>query len=518
MDKLSTEIKNYTQSISGGPKNRQGRAFVRVLQFFAIMIALSIFARGAAGITMPLVKVSGLTTQNIRSTDEFHGTMAAANKEKIKLPAEMKIEEIDATPGTTVEVGDTLITLSTAEMDKNLSTQEISLQEMEIKLAELQKPMKQDSSGLESAKKAQEAAQKSYDKTASGGIVRDAEAELEKARTDYENAKTDVAKYKKEMADVKKDHPEDSAKFEAAKAKYDAAVIRKNTCEERIETAKQAVETAKKQSAEDIEAAKSTLDDANTALDEAQKAFNEETPSFNLESKKRKLEIDKAVQEIGEQKKMVERLRELATNKGKITATVAGTVVEITPQSGATTTEQDYISISTGSSGYIAEFSVSQDKARAIKMGSIVNITMGDYYWGAEGRVVGKGVPDESGNVMMRASVTGADFQDGDQVNVNLVYSDKQYWTCVPIGAVRPESGGYYVLVLQDRNTILGTQTVARKQTVTIMDKDKNYAAIEGIYEQNARIVVSAGKPVNDGDMVRIDDEGAKNDTSSSEN
>ena len=51
---------------------------------------------------------------------------------------------------------------------------------------------------------------------------------------------------------------------------------------------------------------------------------------------------------------------------------------------------------------------------------------------------------------------------------------------------------------------------MARKVAVTLQDQDKEYAAVECLYEYDMRVVVSSNKPVNDGDMVRLDEASTK--------
>jgi hypothetical protein len=184
---------------------------------------------------------------------------------------------------------------------------------------------------------------------------------------------------------------------------------------------------------------------------------------------------------------------------------VAGSVTAVTASQGVITTTADYVRVSTGAEGYLVEFSVGRDKVKDIKIGNTVMVKKTGFYYGEEARVVARGAPNESGSVVVKAQLTTTDWSAGDTVSVAVIYSDKQYWSCVPLAALRPDTGGaYYVLMLAERGTVLGTQTVAQKVTVTVQDKDNNFAAIEGVMEYNAQVIVSASKPVKDGDTVRV--------------
>ncbi|MFV0412711.1 MAG: hypothetical protein ACK5L3_05495 [Oscillospiraceae bacterium] len=523
MAKIKQWFQTIGKKLKGFPKGRQGKAFSRILQFFALMVVLTIFARGAAGVTMPEVTVAALSQQTIRNATDYSGTITATNKQDVKLPAGLTIQKINVASGSVVKEGDELVTFDTATVQQSLTEQRIALQDLKLQLAELQKSLNQDSAALDAAKSSQAAAQSAYDYAQTAGNQRLAAAQTEVNNqianlTTAQDAKKTAEDYFNSLATPWGTTPPDKndplypeyQKWLEAQAAKDSAIAALSQAQTAKDTAEAALATAQIDVPKDIAAAKKTLDDANAALSAAQKAYDEAKPAFNLEAQKRQLEISKKKQEISKQEEAVAKLQALAGQNSVITAPVAGTVTNITAAVGAVTADTDYVRISTGAEGYLAEFPVPKDNAKDIKVGNAVSVKQGNYYWGAEARVVGKSMPDETGMITVRAQLTGTDWADGDAVTVTVVFSDRQYWNCVPVAAVRPEADGYYVLVLYEENTILGTQTVARKVTVTIQDQDKTNAAIDGIYENNARIVVSSTKPVSDGDMVRISEESSK--------
>lgn len=81
------------------------------------------------------------------------------------------------------------------------------------------------------------------------------------------------------------------------------------------------------------------------------------------------------------------------------------------------------------------------------------------------------------------------------------------YQTCIPIAALR-QSGPdqYYVLVLREKETILGTELVAEKQEITLLKHDSRSAAIEGALSGQDRLILSSSKELKDGDTVVLKD------------
>lgn len=66
------------------------------------------------------------------------------------------------------------------------------------------------------------------------------------------------------------------------------------------------------------------------------------------------------------------------------------------------------------------------------------------------------------------------------------------------------ENKRYFVYVLREENTILGTELAAEKRMVEVLDKNDRYAAIEpGAVDESTELIVTATKEFGDGDIVR---------------
>lgn len=568
MGRMRDGLKNIGNKLKSTPKGKQSRAFVRIVQFFVLMLILTIFARGAAGVTMPVVTVTGLSQQSISTASEFNGVISSASKEDVKMPVGLKVTQVLVSAGNTVKAGDELVTFDVQTVQDSLMEQKIALQDLEVKLAELQKPADDDNDPLKSAEKAVESAQKALNDgratadqsvAAAQDALNKADGELGAAQGAYDTAVANLnslnkpENYPNDLPEIIPPEPEPPVKPEdpddtAAWEKYGLDLQEYNTkheawlkemelynqaakphndyaaAEQAVATAQQEVaaqETARGMAAsmldetalsasKQIESLQEVLDDANENLADIKKQIAEGKPLAQLQEEKRKLEIQKTKQSITEQEEALTKLELLAASNGTVTATIDGMVTQVSVVKDAVTTETDYVRLATSAGGYVVEFNVTQENARQIKVGSMVSVKLPNYYGGTEARVVGRSMAGEGGAITMRAQMMSGEWTDGDSVSVNVVFSDKTYWTCVPLSAVRPDTEGQYVLMLYEENTILGQQTVARKVPVEIQDKDENYAALSEIYESNPRIVVSSSKPVNDGDMVRLSEESTK--------
>ncbi|MDL2219523.1 hypothetical protein LJC04_04185 [Ruminococcaceae bacterium OttesenSCG-928-O06] len=557
MSKIKEWFKTLGAKLKNFPKGQQSKAFVRIVQFFALMLVLTIFARGAAGVTMPEVQAAAPGQQQIRNADDFSGTVTSANKQDEKLPAGLTVSRVHVSSGSTVAVGDDLVTFDTETLQENLLNAQGVLLSLQQELQQLEESTVVDDTALKAAQRAYDAAKAAYDAAATGvnnanaavnaaqaaldNVQSNVQAEVDKAYYDLAAQETAVAN---KVTDTKSDYdtymagytgsdpggtpPTDDptaihlyslwqsaitaqtdwqTAFNEAQANLgkvaEIVAARKPQLQSALSDAKSTQATANSS----LASAKDALTAAEEALHKAQQEYNEAKEDSALAEQLRQNNIRKKKLEIQKQQQVVADVNKIMGTGGTVRATVAGTVTQVTVAQSGITTEADYVRISTGDEGYVAEFSVSQEKARDIRLGNTVSVKTTGSYWGTDARVVGKSIP-ENGMVTVRAQMSSQQWNDGDAVTVTVVYNDSYYYSCVPISAVRSEGGTSYVLVLREENTILGTQTVARKVEVTVAAQDDKYAALDGsFYEYDVKVIVSSTKPVSDGDMVRLGEE-----------
>ncbi len=580
MGKIKGFFKGLNSRLKRLPGGRQGKAFVRVLQFFAIMIVLTIFARGVAGVTMPEVTLTGLSQQTISVNDQFSGTVTASSKTDIAPPPGLKVAAVHVNIGEFVQIGADLVSFDTVALDEQLLNARNTLLGLQQQLQALQESDGPDNSAITMAEELRDDAKKRVDtmtsacnlaqstKDDAAAAVTAAEQNLKavsdpaQQQIDYNNA---LAAINKDLTDAQ--NAEDGAKttYEVAlgaiktltddpswtefdpdyvlavqeaerlqgiwlqaqaentrlKAEYvDPDTAAKAQVQAAVSNAEAAVADARNAAAlaqADWETANDNLDDANEALASAQKTLDEAIEDFNkaennaaLTEQIRQNNIRLKRLEIDDQQKVVDDVLVLQSAGGTLKATEEGTVSDLTMVSGATTGEADYVQISTGSMGLMVEFVVTQAQMRNIKIGDAIMVQRDGYYYSTEARVASRGLADENGYITVRAQLQSYDFDDGDRVSINIQISSGSYWYCVPVSAIRPDAGESYVLVLYERSTVLGMQTIAVKTPVTVLEQNSEYAAIDGLYDSQARIVLSSSKPVNDGDMVRVSEESSR--------
>ena len=90
----------------------------------------------------------------------------------------------------------------------------------------------------------------------------------------------------------------------------------------------------------------------------------------------------------------------------------------------------------------------------------------------------------------------------GISITGDLWQSD--YDLCIPMSALRQDSDGYFVYVMETTQTLMGIDKRAVRRDVFIENTDGRYAAVSGDISSNDQVILSSSKPLSDGDSVRV--------------
>ena len=90
----------------------------------------------------------------------------------------------------------------------------------------------------------------------------------------------------------------------------------------------------------------------------------------------------------------------------------------------------------------------------------------------------------------------------GISITGDLWQSD--YDLCIPMSALRQDSDGYFVYVMETTQTLMGIDKRAVRRDVFIENTDGRYAAVSGNISSNDQVILSSSKPLSDGDSVRV--------------
>lgn len=277
---------------------------------------------------------------------------------------------------------------------------------------------------------------------------------------------------------------------------------------------------------EEMNKAKKALDDYIAMPEEDKDEMVEQSLKMDYENKKSMydeavkqandtLDLDRVLQDVkdslnlDEYYKELDKIKPLVDLGGKVKAPKEGIVTSVFAESGGITTDT-IISIADKTSGYKFVGQIEASKRNQIKQGQSVDLNLSTVGYVEKLTIDAISKSNENPDMIDITVTLPAGVGEIDDTGDIIISSkSKKYGTCVPLAALRQGNGSdYYVLVVSERETVLGTEKVAKKIDVKIEKKDNEFAALsEGIVARNEAVIISSNKTVEDGDRVRLETE-----------
>ena len=245
---------------------------------------------------------------------------------------------------------------------------------------------------------------------------------------------------------------------------------------------------------EAVKQRQSTIQSANRTLEDAKVPENVDTATALT-----------ANDDLEEKQLAVDELQKVMDVNGKITAPSDGLITKVNVTTGETTTEDTAIRISDQSAGY--KFTATLDKASAKYLSKDDKVTLdlgnGTTVEGLTVQSIDVSAEDKN-SYELTVSIPAKVKKLGSIATLKVEKASKKYDTCVPLGALHSDGDKYYVYVINEKDTILGTETAVDKVQVDILDKNNEQAAIEGSFSWGQQFVLTSSKTLRNGDRVRL--------------
>ena len=289
-----------------------------------------------------------------------------------------------------------------------------------------------------------------------------------------------------------------------------------------IESKNQSVTTA----LNELNAAEKALNDYAALKDEEKDPMTQESLNADYENKKAMYnqvvseandttDLDRNLQDIKDSVdtekyyKEIEKLQPLIEAKGLVKSDREGIVTSVFAESGGVTSDT-IISIADNNSGYKFIAQIEKDKRSTVKQGQEVALTLNNSQTVDKLTIEAIANSTENPGYLDITVILPVGIGEIDDMGELIISSTaKKYGTCVPLAALRQgENNNYYVLAVSEKETVLGTEKVAKKIEVRVEKKDGEFAAIsDGTIARNEQVIVGSNKTVEDGDRVRLETE-----------
>lgn len=291
---------------------------------------------------------------------------------------------------------------------------------------------------------------------------------------------------------------------EAEKEAADAALL----CYQQSKAAgtQQSVETVKEQLEEEIRLKKQAYEDAVTAANDslrsAGRAVEDASASQGTDSTG---EIDAIVREQAELQ--LSKLENLMEAEGKVLSPIDGIVTEIHIMTGERSTDGTAILLADAKAGckLVIQVPIGQEKYIARNDKAVVKADGKKKEW-KDLTIDSVRISDENKEMLdVTVQLPADSLEIGEAATLTVTKISESYDCCIPVSAIYQNNGKYFVYVVNETESVLGTELTLQRIDVTVLDKNETDAALQtGSISSQQEVVISANKSISDGSRVRM--------------
>lgn len=211
--------------------------------------------------------------------------------------------------------------------------------------------------------------------------------------------------------------------------------------------------------------------------------------------------------DMEEIQKKQRKIEEFTDSKGQIKAPVDGVVVDTGLQAGDRIQDGRQLRLAVGGLEMKAQIDRETAGAGLLKKGSMMQVKLAGQSKNVETEVEDLNHLAEDGKIQVTAGMPEGQGRLGDLVSFTANIESGIYPCVIPIEALREDNEGYYCLAAEPEKTILGEELKAVRIQVDVLEKSSSAAAVSGPVTKEMKLITESGKPVSEGDRVRVVEE-----------
>ena len=522
--------------------------------FLAVMLVLTFFSNTFMNHSLAEVATQSVTSGSITAKVRGTGTVESNGSYQVKAQATREIRAVMVKVGQEVNQGDVLFVLGegpSEELDaatENLRQLQLSYQRTAVNMPSFdysldERNIEKAKETLANAQAAENSAKAALEQNANvpETELKAAQARLDSANQVLTDAKSELQKRYNEavalrdsaqakLKNVLNAPPADGAS-EEEKSEYQKKLA---DAQAELDAANALLESLDPSVDPTVKAAQAEADAAQAELDailnragpyaesynkavEARKAAEDElfTLEYNLNQTKIQnnktaaaaaLELQDLAQQIEKAKKQLAELSGGEDNQ--ITANVGGIIESIAYTAGSTAPKDEVLcTIQVPDMGYSLSFSVTNEQARRLRVGDSASVT--NYYWGSEITATLTNIKTDPKNPQTSKLLTfdlSGDVNAGSELTISVGQKSQNYEIIIPNSAIRTDSNGSYVLMVEAKNSPLGNRYIAQRVDIEVIAADDVNSAVTGDLSNGDFVITTSNKPVQKGDQVRMAD------------
>ena len=432
-----------------------------VVLFVCVMLFFTIFSRIIHNATTAKVTVTSPSVGKISHEVYGTGTVTATEETPVILPEGVLLDQYYCKEGQRVEIGDQLLKIDISSLQKKISEYSDEIKKLNLQNQEL---------------------------------LSQQTIEKEKAIQNYKNACED---YERTVISQQKNVDSMKDAWERATQKLTEAQSKTEINEDELNTLKDAVLETKNAYENALTEQKNCVAEAQKNIDDNQVVVVESTQT----------QQNNII--IAQYQEKCDELDELVKAGGIVTAQSAGTIIKLRMEAGEFTTGNSVLTLAQDEQEIMMVAEFSKDDENYLSIGNIVeisnseNIQTNNDFKNLTIQSVSEKV-DDTGILEVSVALPTGSIPIGSHIEFAVRTDIKNYDNCIDKAALHQDGdNSYYVYVVEESDTILGTQNIVRREKVELLDSDNQNVAVDGVF-QGQKVVLESTRELNDKNPVNV--------------
>lgn len=218
------------------------------------------------------------------------------------------------------------------------------------------------------------------------------------------------------------------------------------------------------------------------------------------------LNLDYQLDSLKKQRDQIAKLQENAVG-ASIEAPIAGTITSVTVKAGdEAQPDTALVTMQPEGKGFTMSFSVTNDQAKRLSVGDKADLVNSWRYSDMDITLasIKPDTTDPGQKKLLTFDITGDEVTPGQSLNVSVGQKSANYDLIVPNSAIREDSNGKFILIVESKSSPLGNRYVATRVDVEVLASDDTQSAVSGALYGYEFVITTSTQPVEAGKLVRL--------------
>ena len=509
----------------------QNRQFHAISVFLVGMAVMTVISRAADSFMLPQVQVTSTETMALQYPLEIQGNIVPKQQRAVYCPENLRIGQVQVQKNDIVAKGDLLFSADPKDLSDNIRKTEQELKKLELQIRDLESSQNSQARQHElNLNRARE----DYNHTSA-----EAESAVTAARHELEQARNDLAVRESQK-------PEETLNSQKSDTETGGPDSQEPGLTDESQDPQEPGLTDENQDSQKISrtgeenplsAWNRKREELEQICQEKQKHYEEAVAAQNTSLKAAARQIEDASLPLtqdhsaqllrSDQENLIhtlQELKELREAEGKVYSEYDGQILECSISTGSITSPEPVIILGDFSQSFrfegildetVPEEDMSYGSSWARRPADSTGMICLEENIEGILRMQNDSTPektvkitnvskDENNSCRITADLNDQEFSRPGEAVLDLTSESKIWPCCIPLSALHSGESGDFVIRVTESPTILGLCSTAEYVPVTILEKNSQYAAVEGSLSPTDQIIVNASKAVKEGDRIRI--------------